>query len=213
MYPEDRREVSVRLTNDDAQPVLVQAWLDTGDPKADPSVLEVPFTVNPPVFRMDPKRGQTLRLAYTKVPLPGDRESVFWLNVLEVPTKAAASDGNTLQFAFRTRLKVFFRPKGLAGSAAQAPAQIHWALVPLSDERAGYGLQATNRTPYAVSFSKVSLKAGNQTWDTDGTMVMPDGSEVFPVKAMQARPSGPVQIEYSTVNDYGAIVDDKAALP
>lgn len=85
VYPESSREVNVRLTNVEQSPVLVQAWIDDGNAGASPDEIKVPFVLMPPVFRVEPKKGQTLRVMYTGDDLPKDRESVYWLNVLEIP--------------------------------------------------------------------------------------------------------------------------------
>ena len=82
-----------------------------------------PSFLTPPLFRLDPTKVQSLRLVYTRDPLPEDRESLFWLNVLDVPPRAATNPDlpNQLELAFKHRMKVFFRPPSLAGSAADAP--------------------------------------------------------------------------------------------
>ena len=85
VYPGNEREVTVKLDNHGTSPALVQAWLDDGDPKVTPENSDAPFVLTPPISRIEPHKGQTLRLMYTGKPLPQDRESVFWLNVLEVP--------------------------------------------------------------------------------------------------------------------------------
>jgi len=155
IYPEAEREVTVRLDNVGNTPELVQTWLDEGNPKTLPSESKAPFTIVPPLFRLDPKKGQSLRLIYTHDPLPQDKESVFWLNVLEVPprdTSTSANDNpNKLQLAFRTRIKVFFRPTGLTGRADDGAAQVSWRFVSKGD--GGYVLEASNPTPYNVTFS------------------------------------------------------------
>lgn len=62
--------------------------------------------------RVDPNGGAVLRIAYLKAPLPTDRESLFWLNILEVPPRDE-DENNALQFSFRSRFKLFFRPSQL----------------------------------------------------------------------------------------------------
>jgi P pilus assembly chaperone PapD len=66
IYTQRDREVTVRLTNDGASPALVQVWLDRGDPKADPTSINVPFMLSPPMFRIDPTKGQSLRISTRK---------------------------------------------------------------------------------------------------------------------------------------------------
>jgi chaperone protein EcpD len=209
IYPEAEREVTVKLDNDGNTPALVQAWLDDGDPKTLPSESKAPFTVMPPLFRLDPKKGQSLRLIYTHDPLPNDRESVFWLNVLEVPPRDASvgTDGsiNKLHLAFRTRIKVFFRPPSLPGSPEDAAAQLHWRFV--SGKDGGYVLEASNPTPYHVSFSRIVAKAGGMSWTSEkGGMVDPRGTATFDVGHVQAMPPAPVVVEYTFINDFGADV-------
>ncbi len=158
IYNAKERETTVKLTNEGKVPALTQAWLDNGDPKAAPSAINVPFTVTPPVARIDPGRGQTLRIIYTGEPLPQDKESVFWLNVLEIPPKPSGdeADANKLQLAFRTRIKFFFRPSGLKGEPGEAPAQLVWRLAPSGKQPA---LEARNPTPYHVSIVGVRFPA------------------------------------------------------
>ncbi len=81
IYPGEAREKTVQLSNRDAFPNVVQAWVDIDAPDAPPDQADAPFLVNPAVFRMAPDSGQTLRIVYTGQGLPGDRESLFHLNV------------------------------------------------------------------------------------------------------------------------------------
>jgi chaperone protein EcpD len=120
IYNGGSRDVSVRLLNRGERPALIQAWIDRGDAASTPDTVRVPFSLSPTLARIDPDRGQVLRLTYTGEPLPDDKESVFWLNMLEVPPKPAdASNANYLQFALRTRIKILFRPK-------QVTQRMHW---------------------------------------------------------------------------------------
>ena len=94
VYPAAKREVTVNVRNNTEKPSLVEAWLDTGNADSKPGEVKVPFALTPPVFRLDPTKGQSLRLVYTRDPLPNDRESLFWLNVLDIPPRAAANPQN-----------------------------------------------------------------------------------------------------------------------
>ncbi|ELN4703365.1 fimbria/pilus periplasmic chaperone, partial [Escherichia coli] len=62
IYPADAREKSVQLTNQDAFPNVVQAWVDVNNPQSTPETADAPFMITPPMFRMEPKAGQTMRL-------------------------------------------------------------------------------------------------------------------------------------------------------
>lgn len=205
VYPADDREITVKLTNEGSRPALVQVWMDEGDEKSTPDTADVPFTISPPIFRMDADKGQAVRIVYTRQPLPADRESLFWINVLEVPPKAEnGDDRNLLQFAFRTRIKLFFRPNGLSGDAATAPSRLSWKLI-AGEGGKGHALQVSNPTAFHVSFAQVGLKQGGQSvGGQGGGMVAPSGTAVFPLKDV-SQVSADAQADFSVINDYGAL--------
>lgn len=139
VYPEQKKSINVQLHNGENSPSLVQVWLDTGDASASPDSVRVPFVITPPVSRVEPGTGQTLRIMYTGEPLPRDRESIFYLNVLDIPPrpefgekKADVGNGNYLQLAVRSRIKLFFRPDTLNQSVTDAARQVTWSLINLS---------------------------------------------------------------------------------
>ncbi|MCO5397563.1 molecular chaperone [Ralstonia soli] len=212
VYPADEKEVTVKLTNEATIPSLVQVWLDDGDEKSTPDSAKVPFTVAPPIFRMDGGKGQAVRLVYTGEPLPTDKESLFWVNVLEVPPKADNKDGrNRLQFAFRTRIKLFFRPAKLAGDVDQAADKLSWKLMP-AEAGKDLALQVSNPTPYYVNFARVGIGANGKTIDGDGGMVAPGQTATLPLKSGAHAPSGEIKADFTVITDYGSLVQKQAPL-
>jgi chaperone protein EcpD len=212
VYPAQNREVTVQLTNDDKKtPRLVQTWIDDGNEQTSPDKLDVPFNVTPPVFRMEPGASQSLRIVYTKEPLPTDKESVFWLNVLEVPPKPAnAEEISSLQFAFRIRIKLFFRPAGLPGISQDAPKQLTWTLVSDGAHRA---LEVRNPTPYYVSFQKVALAMGDKlVTSDDNNMVAPGGTQRFSLKGDVSAQGANAEARFTVINDAGGFVPFTAPL-
>ncbi len=203
VYPALKREVTINIHNTSDVPSLVQAWLDAGDPLAKPGESKVPFVLTPPLFRLDPTKSQSLRLVYTHDLLPQDRESLFWFNVLDIPPRAATNPDlpNQLDMAFKHRMKVFFRPAGLSGSAADAPARLTWKL--LSKGGKLVGIQVSNPTPYHVSLSQVSAMVGGHAVVAKADMVDPFASRSFDVPDPVASPSSMVAINYWFVNDFG----------
>ena len=96
----------------------MQIWLDINNPKSTPENADAPFVASPQIFRMNPHSGQMVRLSFVGQPLPRDRESLFYLNFLQVPAvRQTDSDKNKLLLVVTNRLKVFYRPAGLAGDA------------------------------------------------------------------------------------------------
>ncbi|MHB1058393.1 MAG: fimbrial biogenesis chaperone [Rhodanobacter sp.] len=211
VFPAANGEVTVRLNNNGAQPALVEAWIDSGNPDSTPDTSNVPFLITPPLVRMNAGKGQSLRIVYTNQPLPKDRESLFWLNVLEIPPKPVAKPGeeqNTLQFAVRSRLKLFFRPADLAGDPLAAAQQVAWAVVA---DGAGYALEVRNPTPYHVTFSKLSLSVDHVAYAVDNGMVAPLSSLRLPIKNLGHAPAAGT-VDYTIVNDFGASTSYKGAL-
>ncbi|MGU3778292.1 fimbria/pilus periplasmic chaperone [Burkholderia metallica] len=209
VYPEKNREVNVRLTNVEAAPVLVQSWIDDGDSDANPDQVTVPFVLTPPVFRVEPKKGQTLRVMYTGTNLPADRESVFWLNVQEIPPQPTnAEEANLLQLAFRTRIKLFFRPPALQDGPSGDV--LKWKVV--RDDKGRNVLRVDNPSPYYVSFSRVALKVGDKDIPFEPAMVPPFDhvSLTQPSGAHSTFVRGAVS--YGVLNDYGAEVAGSAAV-
>lgn len=190
IYPSDAKEVSVKLNNVGKLPVLIQSWIDKGDANEKPESIKVPFILTPPINRVEAGKGQTLRISSTGEALPTDRESVFWLNVLEIPAKNKASSAeNYLQMAFRSRIKFFYRPVGLEGDANDAAKVVTWT-------GKGNHLLANNPTAYYVSFVTLSVNERK----IEGSMIAPYSTLVVKIPGNTgSKLSG----EY--VNDYGAI--------
>lgn len=209
IYNAKEREVTVRLSNAGQLPALTQVWLDKGDAGASPATTAVPFTVTPPVARVDPGKGQTLRIFHTGEAMPQDRESVFWLNVLEVPPTARdQADANQLQLAFRTRIKLFYRPAGLAGSAHEAPAKIRWRL---RREGGQAALEAHNPTPFFVSLASLEVAGeGKSAKFEQGGMVGPGETNVFPLRG--ELPAAALTLHYQAINDFGGAIAGESPL-
>lgn len=206
IYDGSKKEVTVPLTNNNKNPVLIQNWIDTGNERAEPGSENVPFVITPPINRVDPGKGQTLRITYTGSPvLPDNRESVFWLNVLEIPAKSKVTDEqqSMLNIAFRSRIKLFYRPAGLRGEPLRAPEALLW-------KKEGAGVRVSNPTPWHVSF--VSLTAtgpDNKKSETPGKMIAPGESQFY---AFSGLGSGVdlKRVTFAVINDYGAMTEFKA---
>ncbi|SDD37958.1 chaperone protein EcpD [Cupriavidus sp. YR651] len=204
VYNGQEREVTVKLGNEGALPALTQVWLDNGDTNLAPAAIEVPFVISPPLTRIEPGRSQTLRVFYSGEALPKDKETLFWLNVLEVAPKPTgdSADSNTLQLAFRTRLKFFFRPEGLDGQPAEAPGKIQWRVVTTGTT---HSIEARNPTPYHVTFAKLEVIDGDsRAVSTDAGMVGPGEVKSFRVKdPLTAAPA--LMVRYQSINDHGGL--------
>lgn len=203
VYKEAAKEVNVRLTNEGTRPLLVQSWLDDGRATESPENIDLPFMITPPVSRIDAKKGQTLRISKMAANFPKDRESIYYLNVLEVPPKAKgeAEASNKLQLAFRTRIKMFYRPEALTVKPQDAAAKVEW--------RAENGaLIAKNNSPYYVTFNM--MKVGNNM--AKSGMVAPFATEKFEFDNKAFKPSAGASLAYSYISDYGNDVEGTAVI-
>lgn len=211
VFPAQDGEVTVRLTNDNDHPALVEAWIDNGDPNSTPDTSKAPFLITPPLCRMEAHKDQSLRILSTQAQLPSDRESLFWLNVLEVPPKPSGlqyAGKNTLQFAIRSRLKLFYRPANLTGDPSKAPGQVTWKVVADGE---GYALEVRNPTPYHVTFVQVSLTSDGKSYTADTGMVDPLGTLRLKIKGLTA-PVAAGAVAYNIVNDFGAAASFKGSV-
>lgn len=108
IYPANQKQVLLPVTNNDPASVyLIQSWIENaGDQK------DTQFVITPPLFSMQGKKENTLRIINaTNHQLPGDRESLFWVNVKAIPAmEKDQKNENTLQLAIISRIKMFYRP-------------------------------------------------------------------------------------------------------
>ncbi|BBG28992.1 P pilus assembly protein, chaperone PapD [Zymobacter palmae] len=195
IYNGAARDVTVNVTNEGNQPSLMQSWIDNGNPDSIPDEEDVPFSLIPPVARVNGGMSQALKIAWNGDPLPTDRESVFYLNVMDIPPDPTSPDSNYVQFAIRTRIKVFFRPKGLSGRADSAPRQLVW-------QQVGPAIRLSNPTPFHVSVNQIMDTKGLRPISRDIGMVSPFSAHDFKTEpTVRAVKRDDLQVE--TINDYG----------
>lgn len=198
------RDVTVRASNTGDQPAMTQVWIDAGDSHARPEQVRTPFRLTPAEPRlMQPQQGQAYRITYAPRPtepaLPTDRESVLYFNLLDIPPKPSDSNGrNLLQFAVRTRVKLFYRPPGLAGQARDAAAALVWRAAP------GDVLEVHNPSAYHVTLSRLTLPDGGQV---EVDMLAPGERQQLPLPAGS---TAPASVSFQWLDDYGTPRDHTA---
>ena len=187
IYPAGQKQVPLAVTNnDDSSTYLIQSWVENAD-----GVKDGRFVVTPPLFAMQGKKENTLRiLDATNNQLPQDRESLFWMNVKAIPSMDKSKLGdNTLQLAIISRIKLYYRPAKLALSSDQAAEKLTF--------RRGAGtLTLVNPTPYYLTVTE--LNAGTRV--LENALVPPMGETQVKLPADAGR-----DITYKTINDYGAL--------
>ncbi|WLH92427.1 fimbria/pilus periplasmic chaperone [Pseudomonas sp. FP453] len=194
VFDGNKRDASISVGNTTAQPYAVQTWINT---EADDNSTATPFVATPPLFRLDPRKEQMVRIQKVPGALPEDRESVFYFNAQEIPVAGKAGE-NTLKIAMRTRIKLFYRPAGLQGNPLEALPQLRWSL---AQEQGKSVLVVNNPSAFHVSFIGVKVIAGAQTVEVEEPkMVAPMSSQRYALPGFSGR-SGDVL--FSAINDYG----------
>ena len=90
-----------------------------------------------------------------------------------------------------------------------AASQVTWSV---AADGQGPALVAHNPTPYHVTFSKISLGAGQAALATDAGMVAPLSTLRLPLADAAKLPPAGTVVAYTTINDFGAAVANQGTL-
>lgn len=177
IFPSDKKAVGIQLTNYSEQATLTQSWVDEGNLDSTPETTNAPFIVTPPVTKIAANDGVQLRIRFIGDKLPTNKESVFYLNVLDIaPKPKQINSANLLQFAIQTRIKVFYRPIALINKPDDSINNIQFHL-------AKDGIIVNNPTPYFLSIANIYLANNEGRSITKSSMIAPFSSQVFPSTA------------------------------
>lgn len=181
-----RSSVAIVMSNTTSIPFLTKAWIEDASGKRTEDLMVVP-----PVVISPPNKFSRFQISVLNSQnLPADRESVFYLNTHSAPGNG--NPDNTLNVAYDTKLKVFFRPKGLSGSMADAIESLKWKL------KNGV-LTATNNSNFNVSVVTIGLD--NNYKKLSGVVISPRTSMQF--KVAKKYPKN-VTIRWAAMDDYGS---------
>lgn len=187
IYPAEAKQTSLAVNNSDNKSrFLINSWVEDEQGQKIKT-----FAVTPPLFVSEPNSENTLRIIYVGPPLPGDRESLFWLNVKAIPSveKESLAGKNVLHLAILSRIKLFVRPSTLADLVQEAPEALSFALE-------GNTLKITNASSYYLSLVNMHI---NQR-KVNNVMVAPKKSTQVALS-----PDARGDLTFQTVNDYGAV--------
>lgn len=192
-YGQDKA-AGISVVNPASQQVVVQTWITSEDESADSPV---PFAATEPLVQLGAGEHHMLRILYAGEGLPVDRESLFWLNIMEIPLKS--TDPNSVQFAIRQRLKLFYRPPALKGGSAEALQQLVWS----SD---GHSVSVYN--PSAFHLSLINVQTDTQQL-SDYLLLKPHESKRL--STATALPTGST-LHFTEINDIGLQARHSAVL-
>jgi len=222
----------LQVRSKDALPLLLQIWVEQAahdspqDSAAPLAASDVPFITDPPVMRLEPGRTRAVQVLMTRVPatLPTDRESLYWLNVLEVPamvdTNPQSMALNRLHMGFQSQLKLFYRPKALAkyadGFALDAADRLRFALA--RDAGARAWLSIHNPAPIHQTLATLTLHpsaAGAAPLELDAPTVAPFEEvrlALPPDAGGRATATTRMRLTFATIDDDGNLVEEERTL-
>ncbi|AOY93697.1 hypothetical protein BKK79_19215 [Cupriavidus sp. USMAA2-4] len=211
VFPGNARDVSLQIQNSGNAPALMQTWIDDGRADLPPDRVTTPFMVTPAVSRVEPDSGAVLRISRLRDDLPQDRESVYWINVVDVPPTPKTTQRDFVLLSFRTRIKLFYRPAPLVTrEVSVAGDRLTWTLLPAPAHagqppsgRAAQQIEVSNPTPYYVSFSAVEAKVGDKVVDAGGGMVAPFSQLRFDLHDNLPRTAERPAVRYHVITDFG----------
>ena len=195
IYDSESKSASLSLHNDSDDTYMVQTWLDTGDASQVPK--NIPIIVTPPILKLAPDKDAILRFIYSGKGLPQDRESLFWINVQEIPP--APKQDNVQQVAIRTRIKLFYRPEALKTNLQVQAEALKW-------QHQGQTLIVTNNGPMHVTLGVLTLKSGDKTWKVNADMVKPYDSLTMTLPPDAQSANG---LSFTYINNYGGHTEIK----
>ncbi|WP_370615886.1 fimbria/pilus periplasmic chaperone [Citrobacter portucalensis] len=199
VYPAEKNEVMVQLMNHENRSSLVQSWIDDGDTSLPPEKIQVPFLLTPPVAKVAANSGQQLKIKKLPNMLPNNKESLFYLNVLDIPPNNPDSAGkNVLKFAMQNRIKLFYRPKGIS------PVNKH-TFQKLSMKRSGGIYSIKNDAANWITVTEV--KANNVKINNESIMLAPLSSADVALKNANAN-----QYKMTIIDDHGNYISDNVSL-
>lgn len=185
--------------NQENRSSLVQSWIDDGDTSLPPEKIQVPFLLTPPVAKVAANSGQQLKIKKLPNMLPNNKESLFYLNVLDIPPNNPDSAGkNVLKFAMQNRIKLFYRPKGIS------PVNKH-TFQKLSMKRSGGIYSIKNDAANWITVAEV--KANNVKINNESIMLAPLSSADVALKNANAN-----QYKMTIIDDHGNYISDNVSL-
>ncbi|PSV27801.1 fimbria/pilus periplasmic chaperone [Photobacterium sp. GB-56] len=190
---EGDKSVEIKIENIADKTYAAQIWIENEN-KKDKNVNFIPM---PNFFKFNKGETQVVRLLNTHKSSSLNNESLYWLNLQEIPP-VDKSKKSRITLALKTRVKLIYRPKVLLGKRANAEKL-------LSIVKSNGNIKITNPTPFYlavvnVKFNGKEIKLNNEMKQQLG--VFPPESSVFIKNNYVATIS---KFEFDAINDYGTV--------
>ncbi|MEX6035543.1 fimbrial biogenesis chaperone [Providencia hangzhouensis] len=116
----------------------------------DGSASKTPFSVTPPLIKINSGATQDIRIFAQPNSLPTDRESVFYFSATMIPATDGPLEGSAMNIGYNNIIKVFYRPSKLSISPYDAYKN-------LEISSSSTGIIINNNSPYYISLNKLSV--------------------------------------------------------
>ncbi|TGA70661.1 Clp protease ClpE [Aliivibrio fischeri] len=147
IYKGNDQFISAVASNASEKEYAAQVWLDNIIEKD----TRPTFIATPSFFKIKGKGRQVFRIMKVSDHMPIDKESIYWLNLQEIPP---ARKGSGISMAIRTKVKMIYRPEALVEGRQGAEENLTIAHFP--------GQQwLVNSTPYIFAIGGVLDKNDN----------------------------------------------------
>ena len=193
IYNEGDSNITIPVDNESDVAYGGQVWIDNSDEHQD-AVYMIPA---PSFFRIDKKGHQRVRVLNVNSDLPSEKESLFWLNVLEIPPKTEG-EKNKLALAMNTRVKLIYRPTNIQQNRTNAEQEVYI-------EKNINQAYVVNPTPYY--FAIVNIRKNGAAIEISNDAAN-DLAVFKPFSKVSVSPTHFVSddaLEFDAINDWGGV--------
>ncbi|WP_413283745.1 fimbria/pilus periplasmic chaperone [Vibrio sp. MA40-2] len=194
------RFAELSLVNSAEYPTAIQLWTDAGNILAYPSEELTPVFVLPPIFKLEPGEIRQIKVMLNRSDLKDvTSESLFWLNILQVPQdinpQGMDNEDNVAKVTLplRYRLKILVRPNGVQKPSDTDYQDINFKIV-------GNQLHISNQTHWHMNF--LSIQIGDEVIERVTTL--PLSVQVKPLNMMNLNTN---HIRYTIISDEGQLIE------
>ncbi|MGL4390021.1 MAG: fimbrial biogenesis chaperone [Carnobacterium maltaromaticum] len=187
---------TVKVSNSEKKNVyLVRSWVSGIDSQKE----QEEWIVTPPVYKLNAEDAIQIKLSLLNGEhLPKDKESIFYLNVLTIPSTEKNIDVSTdgasgqINIALNTRVKVFYRP------ALISNFDMNKEFDKVFFKKLGNNkVELINPTPFHMNFQKITINS--KEYKIDKQMAAPYSSVKINVSDI------PNTVAYQIINDFGGL--------
>ncbi len=206
IFPEGEVTQSMNIMNVNNYPSFVQLWVDSGEINNFKQSDNAPFLLIPPIFNLRANEIKSVKVIYNGNPLPSDRESLYWINIYEVPAvKETLSQEQFLLMSMKTQMKVIYRPASLKANVDKAAQSVSCSV----QHADVLSLACRNNSGYFLSYKDIHVIADHRvykaTTDLD-LMLKPFSENHFTLVEIPVSAAGKNnQIDFFLINDKGEV--------